>query len=67
MTISCHPDMLTIVNSEVVKVHACAKLLHLVHYLEIGRSYEVRIVTLILNPILFMKVSCIVYGQNQVD
>ena len=59
--------MLTVVNPYMVKVHACAKLLHLVHYLEIGRAYEVRIVTLILNPILFMKVSCIVYGQNQVD
>ena len=59
--------MLTIVNLDMVKVHACAKLLHLVHYLEIGRTHEVRIVTLILNPILFMKVSCIIYGENQVD
>ena len=59
--------MLTIVNPDMIKVHACAKLLHLVNYLEIGRTHEVRIVTLILNPILFMKVSCIIYSQDEVD
>ena len=59
--------MLTIVNPDMVKVHACAELLHLVHYLEICRTHEVRIVTLILNPILFMKFPRIIYGENQVD
>ena len=59
--------MRTIVNFDVVEVHTCAKLLHLVNYLEIGGPNEIRIVTLIIYPILFMKLSRIIYGQNQID
>ena len=59
--------MFTIVDSDVIEVHACAKLLHLVHYLEIGRPHKVCVVTLILYSILFMKVPRIIHGKNEVD